>query len=206
MEFLYPFDLLGTFFFAISGTLAATKKQLDAFGALVIGFITAIGGGSVRDIVLGKFPLVWIQDANFALAILAGYVVSLLFRKHLLKLRKTFYLFDTLGIAFFTIMGLQKALSLDAPMVVAVFLGMASATMGGMVRDVICNEIPLIFRTELYATACLIGAIVYITIIQFSNYNSLNALVGFSVIVLVRLLAIKYKWRLPVIGAKGEEL
>ncbi|MBI1185006.1 trimeric intracellular cation channel family protein [bacterium] len=202
MHFLYPFDLLGTFFFAISGTLAASKKQLDVFGVLMIGFITAIGGGSVRDIVLGKFPLVWIQDANYALVILAGFVVSLLFRKFLLRLRKTFFLFDTVGIAFFTIMGLQKALSLEAPMVVAVFLGMTSAVMGGMIRDVICNDIPLIFRTELYATACLSGAIVYIIMAQFSNYNLVNALSGFVVIILMRLLAIRFRWRLPVLGTR----
>ncbi|MFY0673231.1 MAG: trimeric intracellular cation channel family protein [Bacteroidia bacterium] len=203
MQFLYPFDLLGTFVFAISGTLAASKKKLDVFGALVIGFITAIGGGSVRDIVLGKFPLIWIQDPNYALVILAAFIICLFLRKQLLRLRKTFFLFDTLGIALFTIMGLQKALSLEAPLVVAVFLGMASAVMGGMIRDVVCNDIPLIFRSELYATSCLAGALVYIALEQIgSEWHLINALSGFVVIIVVRLLAIKYKWRLPVFGAK----
>lgn len=199
MQFLYPFDLLGTFFFAISGTLAATKKELDVFGALVIGFITAIGGGSIRDIVLGKFPLIWIQDPNYGIVILAAVILSLLFKTHLSKLRKTFFLFDTLGIALFTVMGIQKALSLEAPIVVAVFLGMTSAVMGGMIRDVICNDIPLILRAELYATSCLAGALVYIILIQFSDLNLVNALSSFSTVILVRLLAIKFKWRLPVI-------
>lgn len=199
MEFLYPFDLAGTFFFAISGTLSAVKKELDAFGALVIGFITAIGGGSVRDIVLGQLPLVWIKDANYAIVILIGISISFLLRRHLLKLRKTFFLFDTLGIGLFAIMGLQKALSLDAPMIVSVFLGMTSAVMGGVIRDVVCNDIPLIFRSELYATACLLGALVYASIAQFSDMNSVNALVGFVVVVLTRLLAIRFKWQLPVI-------
>lgn len=204
MQFLYPFDLIGTFVFAISGTLAASKKQLDVFGALMIGFITAIGGGSIRDIVLGKFPLVWIQDPNYALVILAAFLVCLLMRKQLLKLRKTFFLFDTLGIALFTIMGLQKALSLDAPIVVAVFLGMASAVMGGMIRDVICNDIPLIFRSELYATSCLAGALVYIGLEQLSNeWHLINALSGFVVIIIVRLLAIKNNWNLPIFTSKG---
>lgn len=204
MQFLYPFDLIGTFVFAISGTLAASKKQLDVFGALMIGFITAIGGGSIRDIVLGKFPLVWIQDPNYALVILAAFLVCLLMRKQLLKLRKTFFLFDTLGIALFTIMGLQKALSLDAPIVVAVFLGMASAVMGGMIRDVICNDIPLIFRSELYATSCLAGALVYISLEQLSNeWHLINALSGFVVIIIVRLLAIKNNWNLPIFTSKG---
>lgn len=204
MQFLYPFDLIGTFVFAISGTLAASKKQLDVFGALMIGFITAIGGGSIRDIVLGKFPLVWIQDPNYALVILAAFLVCLLMRKQLLKLRKTFFLFDTLGIALFTIMGLQKAISLDAPIVVAVFLGMASAVMGGMIRDVICNDIPLIFRSELYATSCLAGALVYIGLEQLSNeWHLINALSGFVVIIIVRLLAIKNNWNLPIFTSKG---
>lgn len=204
MQFLYPFDLIGTFVFAISGTLAASKKQLDVFGALMIGFITAIGGGSIRDIVLGKFPLVWIQDPNYALVILAAFLVCLLMRKQLLKLRKTFFLFDTLGIALFTIMGLQKAISLDAPIVVAVFLGMASAVMGGMIRDVICNDIPLIFRSELYATSCLAGALVYIGLEQLSNeWHLINALSGFVVIIIVRFLAIKNNWNLPIFTSKG---
>ena len=199
MEFLYPFDLAGTFFFAISGTLAAAKKQFDAFGALVIGFITAIGGGSIRDVVMGEFPLVWIQDVNYAIVIIAAFGVSLLLRRHLLKLRRTFYLFDTLGIALFTIMGMQKALGNDAPMLVAVFLGMTSAVMGGMIRDVVCNDIPLIFRSELYATSCLAGAIVYIGLSYLSEMNLLNALAGFVVIVVLRLLSIRFKWRLPVV-------
>lgn len=198
MEFLYPFDLAGTFVFAISGTLAAAKKQLDAFGALMIGFITAIGGGSIRDVVMGKFPLVWIEDVNYALVILAAFVITLLFKKHLLKLRKTFYLFDTMGIALFTIMGLQKALGNETPVVVAVFLGMTSAVMGGMIRDVICNDIPLIFRSQLYATTCLLGAVSYIALERISPYHLLNALLSFLVIVIMRLLAIKFKWALPV--------
>ncbi len=199
MEFLYPFDLFGTFFFAISGTLAAIKKELDAFGALMVGFITAIGGGSIRDVVLGRFPLVWIKDANYAIVILLAFVVSLIFRKQLQKLRKTFFLFDTLGIALFTIMGLQKALSLEAPLIVAVFLGMTSAVMGGVIRDVVCNDIPLIFRSELYATSCLVGALVYITLEQFESFHLTNAIIGFVFIIATRLLAIKFQWRLPVI-------
>ena len=198
MEFLYPFYLAGTFFFAISGTLAAAKKQLDVFGALMIGFITAIGGGSIRDVVMGKFPLVWIEDANYAFAILAAFVISLFLKKQLFKLRKTFYLFDTMGIALFTIMGLQKALGNDTPVVVAVFLGMTSAVMGGMIRDVICNDIPLIFRSELYATTCLLGAVSYIALESISPYHLLNALLSFLVIVVMRLLAIRFKWALPV--------
>lgn len=199
MDFLYPFDLAGTFFFAISGTLAAAKKNLDVFGALMIGFITAIGGGSLRDIIMGRFPLVWIKDANYAVVILAAFGISLLLKKYLLKLRKTFFLFDTLGIALFTIMGLQKALGNDVPVVIAVFLGMTSAVMGGMIRDVICNDIPLIFRSDLYATSCLIGAIAYIAIDSFSPYHLLNALISFLVIVVMRLLAIRFKWSLPVV-------
>lgn len=202
MEFLYPFDLAGTFFFAISGTLAAAKKNLDALGALMIGFITAIGGGSLRDIIMGKFPLVWIKDVNYVVVILAAFGISLLLKKRLFKLRKTFFLFDTLGIALFTIMGLQKALGNEAPLVVAVFLGMTSAVMGGMIRDVICNDIPLIFRSDLYATACLAGAVSYIALESFSSWHLLNALFSFLIIVVLRLLAIKFKWGLPIVHEK----
>lgn len=197
MDFVYPFDLVGTFFFAMSGTLAGAKKQLDAFGALVIGFITAIGGGTLRDIMLGKFPLFWIHNMHYALIIIASAAISLLFRKQLQRLRKTFHLFDTLGIALFTILGTQKALALGAPPLVSAFLGMTSAVMGGMLRDVICNEIPLILRAELYATSCLVGSGIFLGMGYFFPFIPGKALIGFAIIVLIRLLAIRYKWRFP---------
>jgi uncharacterized membrane protein YeiH len=197
MDFVYPFDLVGTFFFAMSGTLAGAKKQLDAFGALVIGFITAIGGGTLRDILLGKFPLFWIHNMHYVLIILLSAGISLLFRQRLQQLRKTFHLFDTLGIALFAILGTQKALVMGVPPLVAAFLGMTSAVMGGLLRDVICNEIPLILRAELYATSCLVGSGVFLGLVYYFPSMPGKALIGFSCIVVIRLLAIKYGLRFP---------
>lgn len=199
MEFLYPFDLLGTYFFAISGTLAGINKKLDMFGALVVGFITAIGGGSIRDLVLGQAPLIWVRDMNYAIVIILAFLSTMLFRKHLLKLRKTFFVFDTIGIGLFTVMGLEKSLALDTPLIVAVFMGVTSAVMGGVIRDIICNDIPLIFRTELYATACLAGAVVFLIVNQFVDIPYIAASSGFITIVSIRWIAIKRKWRLPIV-------
>lgn len=198
MDYLYPFDLAGTFFFAISGTLAAADKKLDIFGALVIGFITAVGGGSVRDLVIGETPLIWIKDIGYISVILSGFIITVIFRKWLQKLRKTLFLFDTLGIGLFTIMGLEKALGLGVPIPVAIFLGMTSAVMGGVIRDVICNQIPLIFRSELYATACMAGALVFIGVSQLGPYPLLATFSGIGAVILTRILAIRYKIKLPL--------
>ncbi|MCB0738884.1 MAG: trimeric intracellular cation channel family protein [Bacteroidetes bacterium] len=197
-QYLYPFDLAGTYFFAISGVLTAAQKKLDVFGALVIGFVTAIGGGSVRDIVMGATPLVWIRDVGYVLVILAGFVTVLLFRKYLQKLRKTLFLFDTIGIGLFSIMGLEKAILMGAPIPVAIFLGMTSAVMGGVIRDVICNEIPLIFRSELYATACLAGTLVFIGVGYLTSLHLVTSLAGMVTVIVLRILAIRYKWKLPL--------
>src|ERR1700733_12197250 len=130
----YSLDLFGTFFFAISGAMAMHDKEHDWFGAVFTGFITAIGGGTLRDVLLGSYPLVWIGDIHFLYAILAGIVFALLFFRYLLKLKRTFFLFDTLGIAFFTILGTEKALRLGVRPEIAAIMGMFSAVMGGVIR------------------------------------------------------------------------
>lgn len=184
--------------FAISGTLTAANKRLDLFGALVVGFITAIGGGSIRDLVLGATPLGWVNDSLYVAVIAAGFATSLLFWKVLHRLRKTLFLFDTIGIGVFTIMGLEKALSLEVAIPTAIFLGMTSAVMGGVIRDVICNEIPLIFRQELYATACLAGAVMFIVLNRLIDYEWIAVMGGIVTVIAVRILAIRYKWSLPM--------
>jgi uncharacterized membrane protein YeiH len=155
MQLQYFLEIGGTFFFAISGTLAVEKEDQDWFEAVFIGFITAIGGGSVRDLLLGSYPLVWIGDIVFLYSILAGIVVSHLFYRHLIKLRRTFLLFDTFGIALFTILGTEKALTLGVRPEIAAIMGMFTAVMGGVIRDTLTKETPVIFRKEIYATACL---------------------------------------------------
>ncbi|TAE01934.1 MAG: trimeric intracellular cation channel family protein, partial [Bacteroidetes bacterium] len=132
MDIIHLLDIFGTFFFAISGSLAANDKKLDAFGVTFIAFITAVGGGTTRDLVLDLHPLVWIKDATILVVIASGVLVAMVFKKYIIHLRRTLFLFDSIGIGFFTIMGMKKALLLShvSPLV-AILMGMVSATFGG---------------------------------------------------------------------------
>lgn len=193
----YPFELLGTFFFAISGALAIQDHHDDLFGAGFLGFVTAIGGGTLRDMMLGSYPLVWIGDIFFLYAILAGVIIAYLFYKALVRLKRTFLFFDALGISFFTILGVEKALSLGVRPEIAAIMGMFSAVMGGVIRDVLTNETPVLFRKEIYATACLAGAILYLILYKFDVDRHVNLIVSILVIFVIRLLAVTYKLSLP---------
>jgi len=207
MQIQYILEVVGTGFFAISGALAANDKaQPDWFGASFIGFITSIGGGSLRDILLGSYPLVWVHDLNFVYAIFAGVVLASIFFKVLIRLRKTFFLFDTVGIAMFTIVGTEKALSLGVNPVIAAIMGMFSAVMGGVIRDVLTNEIPIIFKKEIYATACLCGAIAYLSLDALGLERNANFILSALIIIGIRLVAVKMNLSLPkfIKEEKGE--
>lgn len=193
----YTFELLGTFFFAISGALAIRDQHNDLFGASFTGFVTAIGGGTLRDIMLGSYPLVWIEDINFIYAILAGVIIAYLFFKSLARLTRTLLVFDTLGISFFTILGVEKALSVGVRPEIAAIMGMFSAIMGGVIRDVLTNETPVLFRKEIYATACLVGAILYLALYQFDIDRNINLLISSGIILIIRFVAVKYALALP---------
>jgi uncharacterized membrane protein YeiH len=189
MDLQYPLELIGTFMFAISGALAVRDQEHDVFGAGFTGFITAIGGGTLRDVLLGSYPLVWIGDVYFLYAIMAGIFTAFIFPRIMLHLRKTMFLFDTLGIAFFTVLGVEKSLSLGVRPEIAAIMGMFSAVM--------VNEIPILFRKEVYASACLAGAILYLVLNYFGVHRDINLLVSISVIISIRLVAVKYKLSLP---------
>ena len=193
----YTLELLGTFFFAISGALAIQDDHDDLFGAGFMGFVTAIGGGTIRDIMLGSYPLVWIGDIYFLYCIFAGVIVAYFFFRHLIRLRRTFLFFDTLGISFFTILGVEKALSLGVRPEIAAIMGMFSAVMGGVIRDVLTNETPALFRKEIYATACLAGAVLYLLLYRFGVDRNVNLIISSTLIFIVRLLALKFKLSLP---------
>ena len=193
----YILELLGTFFFAISGALAIQDRHDDLFGAGFTGFVTAIGGGTVRDIMLGSYPLVWIADIYFVYSIFVGVIIAYVFFRYLIRLRRTFLFFDAIGISFFTILGVEKALALGVRPEIAAIMGMFSAVMGGVIRDTLTNEIPVIFRKEIYATACLAGAILYLVLYRIGVDRDINLIVSITLILVIRLLAVKYKLSLP---------
>ncbi|MEM6830837.1 MAG: trimeric intracellular cation channel family protein [Bacteroidota bacterium] len=200
MSVLYFIDVLGTMVFAISGALTARDKKLDFFGVSAVGFITAIGGGTIRDLLIGSTPVGWMNDLIYLAMIGLGVVISLLFGKTVRKLRRTFFIFDTIGIAVFTVLGLQKALLAGIHPLVSVMMGMVSAVFGGVIRDIVCNEIPLIFRKEIYALACLVGGALYI-FLQWIAWDQLWCiLVTILFIVTFRILAVRFQWKLPDIS------
>ncbi len=198
MTLQYSLELAGTCFLSISGALAANRKtKPDLFGVTIIGFVTSLGGGTLRDVLLGSHPLVWVKDVNFIYAVLSGIVLANIFYTPFIKLRKTFFLFDTLGIAMFTILGTRKALLFDVHPFIAAIMGMLSAVMGGVLRDVLTNEIPILFRKEIYATACLAGAGVYLLFVYLGISETISTLVASLLILVIRIFAIKFNIALP---------
>jgi len=198
MSIQYLLDLLGTAFFAISGALVANQKSKpDWFGVTFIGFITSIGGSSIRDILLGSYPLSWVADPNKVYIIIISIVFTSLFFNLFLKMKKTFFIFDSLGIAMFTILGTEKAMMMHLSPLIAAIMGMFSAIMGGVMRDVLTNEIPVIFRKEIYATACLIGALVYLLLNYLQLSRNVCLIISVAIIFLVRVIAVRYKLSLP---------
>jgi len=196
MDWIYILNLAGVFVFAISGTLTAIDSDFDVVGAIIIGFITALGGGTLRDILIGETPVWWMQDALSLYAIVAAVLCSYLFKKSILKLRKGMFIFDTIGLGLFTILGLQKTLELGLSPLIAVIMGVVSAVFGGVIRDVLSNIVPLIFRTEIYASACVAGALVFLVLDGLRLPLELSMVVSMVVVFLIRYFAVRRKWAL----------
>lgn len=199
MEIVYALDLIGTFAFAVSGALVASNKDFDLFGVLIIAFVTAVGGGMLRDVMIDAHPINWIGDLNYIWVIVAAVVFTFLFKSKIDPLRKTMFLFDTIGISVFTMLGLQKGLSYELPVVVALLMGMVSAVFGGVIRDVLTNKIPLIFHKEIYASACLLGGLVYLLCLNFIHIEWICFLLGTLTIILIRTISVKLHLELPKI-------
>lgn len=196
MNFIYGLDLLGTMVFAISGAMAGHRKGIDIFGATFMGFVTAIGGGSLRDVFLNTRP-VWVEDGNYLIAIFTGVFISAIATKQLYNFARTLTLFDALGIGLFTVVGTQKSLDYQSSNIAAIMLGMFSAALGGVIRDVLVNETPLILRKEIYASACLAGALLFVILNSLGVANGWNAFFSASLVVIIRLLSVKYNLSLP---------
>jgi len=193
-------DILGTMAFAISGVLTAFNKKLDPFGVFIIAFVTAVGGGTLRDVLIGQTPVMWMQNILYVYMIILGFFFALVFRKKLDRLRKSLFLFDTIGLGVFTIIGVEKGIAIGLHPVICIALGTITACFGGVIRDILCNEIPIIFRREIYATICIIGGIVFFGLSYFELNKDVLYIVTSSVIISIRLMAVKYKWYLPPMG------
>lgn len=204
--FLHIIDILGTFSFAVSGAFFAMEKRLDPFGVLILSFVTAIGGGTLRDIMIGNLPVGWLRDGTATVVIFGAAIGTMLFDKWLKKFNTTLFLFDALGLGLFTIIGIEKGMELNFSIGVCIALGTITASFGGVIRDVLLNNVPLVFRKEIYALASIIGGLFYFLLNKNSNLNNDAAkIICILLIFIIRLLAVKYKLTLPLIYAKKEK-
>ena len=199
MEVIYVLDILGTFAFAISGALVALDKKFDIFGVIIIAFVTAVGGGMLRDVLINAHPINWIGDLNYLYIIFSAVLFTFLFKSKIAHLSKTMFLFDTIGISVFILLGLQKGLSYDLHPIIAIIMGMISAVFGGVLRDVLTAKIPLIFKKEVYASACLAGGINYLILHYFKVDENINFIISAIVIASIRAVAVKFHLELPKI-------
>lgn len=195
-------EFIGTFAFALSGIRLASAKQFDVFGAWIVGMATAIGGGTLRDLMLGIHPF-WMENSIYFIWCAIAVVFVYIFSRQLVRRENTWFIFDTVGLALFNVVGIEKTLQMGFPMWTAITMGSVTGAAGGVIRDVLINEVPLIFRKEIYALACVAGGISYALLHNFGVDSALNALLSSFVVILVRCLAVKYHWHLPIM--KGEE-
>ena len=195
----YTIDILGTIAFAISGVLVAMNKKMDLFGILIIAFVTAVGGGTLRDVIIGHTPVGWMKDMTFSYVILGSVLFAVIFRNKINYLRTSLFLFDTIGIGLYTVVGIEKGLTAELHPIICIALGTMSACFGGIIRDMLCNEVPVIFRREIYATACILGGLAYFLLIKLPIDSNVVFAVAGSIVIIVRLLAVKFKIALPSI-------
>mgnify|MGYP000580840200 FL=1 len=195
----YTIDILGTIAFAISGVLIAINKKMDVFGILIIAFVTAVGGGTLRDLLIGNTPVSWMKDITFTYVIVGSATFAILFRSKINYLRNSLFLFDTIGIGLYTVVGIEKGISANLHPIICIALGTITASFGGVIRDILCNEIPVIFRKEIYATPCILGGITYFLLSEFPIQNNIVFIIAGVVVIITRLLAVKFKIALPTI-------
>jgi uncharacterized membrane protein YeiH len=199
VDLIYALDIIGTFAFAISGALVASDKNYDLFGVIIIAFVTAVGGGMIRDVLIDYHPINWIGDLNYIYIILVAVLVVFLFKKKIEPLSKTMFLFDTIGIAVFTMLGTEKGLNFGLHPLIAAIMGVVSAVFGGVLRDILTQQTPLIFKKEIYALACFIGAFVFLALHKINAPHYLQYLGTIATVITIRLIAVKYKLELPKI-------
>lgn len=194
---IYWLDLFGTAVFAITGCLSVRKKGLDLFGIVIIALVTALGGGTIRDLVLGIRPVFWVSDPNYIYVAVMAAVFTFIGARFRLFPAQILLVADAFGLAVFTILGIQTAIQHDAPLAIALMMGVISGTAGGIIRDVLSGDIPLILRSEIYATASLAGAVVYVLVAQSAAPQNAAVILGILTTFVLRLAALHWKLALP---------
>lgn len=196
--FLFLIEVVGTIAFAISGIRLAAVRRFDWFGAYAVGLVTAIGGGTVRDVLL-DIPVFWMQTWWYLAVTGLSLAVVIIFKRLLVSHNRMLLTFDTIGLALFVVIGIQKTLALGYPMWVAIMMGIITGALGGVVRDILINQEPLLFRKDIYATACLAGGMVYWILDAAGTSEYAAQIACAATVIVIRVLALKYSWSLPIL-------
>jgi uncharacterized membrane protein YeiH len=197
MNLLYCLDLLGTAAFAASGAWAGIRRDMDLFGVLLLGLVTATGGGTIRDLLLGDSPPFIFQDETYLYLSAMVALVVFFFHRHMEFLQHPLKYFDAIGLGTFVVIGVGKAVEFKLGFFGAVMLGVVTATAGGMLRDLLSNQIPMVLQREVYASACLAGGGLFYVLQFTSVQQNISLIASAALVVIIRLLAIRYKWSLP---------
>lgn len=205
MLFSFIVEMIGALACAISGIRLAALRRFDWFGAYIIGLVTALGGGTLRDAMLCQ-PAFWVADLRFFLAYFIvtalALVLVIVFSRQLVRRERMLLIFDAVGLAMFTVIGIEKALARDCPMCTAICMGMITGAFGGVLRDILLNRVPLIFRKDIYAMASLLGGVAYWLTLWAGAMAEVSGMACLVVIVVVRMLAVRYSWHLPILSNK----
>ncbi|WP_300406764.1 trimeric intracellular cation channel family protein [uncultured Psychrobacter sp.] len=196
---LYLLDMVGVIACAIAGTLLAQHKGFDIAGCILVSMVNAIGGGTLRDMALDRHPLFWMTDLNYVIVITATSLTLQVFFHLYHKIDNALRLFDAIGLAAFSVIGFKVALHQDMSPLIAIMMGVWTAIIGGLLRDIICNEIPLVLQREIYITASIAGSVTYLLLDYLGLNPGLNEFIMLGVIFAVRMLAVKFDWHLPSI-------
>lgn len=203
MDFITIIDYLGTFAFAISGIRLAAAKNFDWFGAYVVGFVTAVGGGTLRDVMLDVTPF-WMEQHSYVVITALALIFVVIFRRQVVRLDNTFFIFDAIGIGLFTVVGVEKSIAADYPVWVNIIMGAITGAAGGMFRDIFINEVPLIFRKDIYALACVGGGIAYYVCFWLGCSHIFTQITAAVAVILIRILSVKFGISLPSLRSMEE--
>lgn len=204
MNFIDLIDYAGTFAFAISGIRLASAKRFDWFGAYVVGLVTAIGGGTLRDLLLDVTPF-WMLQPSYLVVTGFALLFVILLGKQVIRLANTFFIFDAIGLGLFVVVGIEKSLAAHFPFWVAIMMGMITGSAGGVTRDIFINEEPLIFRKDIYALACVVGGLVYLLCFKMGMIPVLMQILSAVSVIVTRVLAVKYHISLPVLKGHDDQ-
>ncbi|WP_152286231.1 trimeric intracellular cation channel family protein [Flavicella marina] len=197
-------NVMGSFVFAISGALVAIREKLDPFGVLIVAFITAVGGGTIRDMLLAERDVFWLFDTTIIYAILAGAIIAMIFKEKLQFFDKPIFFYDAIGLGLFTITGVQIGIDYKLTPLICILLGTVTGVFGGVLRDIIVNEIPVVFQKEIYATASILGGILYLVLVEWNVSNPFLQIIPISSIIITRIVAVKFNISLPTIYKKEQ--